>query len=698
MKLISTLFLALSMLAAAAPAAENANDLFQQALVKERTEGNLPEAIKLYQRIVDKYAGNHKVAAEALLQLAGCQSKLGDAQARKSLERLVRDFADQKDTVAEASRRLAAMSVGGKPQQPSTRLVWAGPKADGDSVSPDGRYLSYTDWDTGNLVLHDLVSDTDRVLTANGSMGPGSQAFADGSSVISRDGRQIVYAWYEDKTNRDEAWVADLSGDPHPRRLFDGAAYPYDWSPDGKWIVISAGDEHTVQVGLLAVQGGSPRVLKFWPTASGKIRSASFSPDGRYIVYTRGMADGSYRGYILSADGKSESALASESSATYSAMWSPDGLHIVWAAGPLGPSRSLWSIRVADGKPVGAPEQLKANFGYSFLTGFARDGSLFYGASFPESDIYLADLDPATGKVTSQPKRVNEHGLGHSNGRIAWLPDGKSLSFWSTREGRPALVVHTLATGEERELWEQPTGAGGPGYAGWFPDGSVMAWQRSAQSLVLRQLDSRTLETHATWTVPFVPSPGQTGFSRDLMTMFIAQRDESALCEGRICTYVMLARDLQTGKDRQICRFAAGAVGNLSRSVSPDGRDLAFTIQYQLQRLVMIAPTAGGSSREIYRDDYPYRLGSPLDWTQDGSHVLAFYSGPGREELWSFPVKGGPPEESALHLEVNATLNLNSAVSPDGTQFAFVGGGRKPEVWVMTGLFPDSKSAPSSKR
>src|ERR1039457_4329399 len=109
MKLISTLFLALSMLAAAAPAAENANDLFQQALVKERTEGNLPEAIKLYQRIVDKYAGNHKVAAEALLQLAGCQSKLGDAQARKSLERLVRDFADQKETVAEARLRLAAL-------------------------------------------------------------------------------------------------------------------------------------------------------------------------------------------------------------------------------------------------------------------------------------------------------------------------------------------------------------------------------------------------------------------------------------------------------------------------------------------------------------------------------------------------------------------------------------------------------------
>ena len=115
MKSISTLFLALSLVLstpAAAPAAENPNDLFQQALTKERTEGNLPEAIKLYQRIVDKYAANRKVAAEALLQLAGCQSKLGDAQARKSLERLVRDFGDQKETVAEASRRLGELGGG----------------------------------------------------------------------------------------------------------------------------------------------------------------------------------------------------------------------------------------------------------------------------------------------------------------------------------------------------------------------------------------------------------------------------------------------------------------------------------------------------------------------------------------------------------------------------------------------------------
>ena len=41
MRSISVLLMAILMLAAGAPAAENANDLFQKALLKERTEGNL---------------------------------------------------------------------------------------------------------------------------------------------------------------------------------------------------------------------------------------------------------------------------------------------------------------------------------------------------------------------------------------------------------------------------------------------------------------------------------------------------------------------------------------------------------------------------------------------------------------------------------------------------------------------------------
>jgi len=45
--------------------------------------------------------------------------------------------------------------------------VWTGPKVDVESthaISPDGRYLSFVDWDTGDLALHDLTSGVENLL------------------------------------------------------------------------------------------------------------------------------------------------------------------------------------------------------------------------------------------------------------------------------------------------------------------------------------------------------------------------------------------------------------------------------------------------------------------------------------------------------------------------------------------------------
>src|SRR5436189_276365 len=91
--------------------AQTGNDLFQQALVKERTEGNLPEAIKLYQSIVQKYGSDRKLVAKALFQIGQAYEKLGNAEARKAYERIAREFADQKEVAADAGRRLAALRI-----------------------------------------------------------------------------------------------------------------------------------------------------------------------------------------------------------------------------------------------------------------------------------------------------------------------------------------------------------------------------------------------------------------------------------------------------------------------------------------------------------------------------------------------------------------------------------------------------------
>ena len=59
------------------------------------------------------------------------------------------------------------------------------------SVSPDGRVISFTDWDTGDLALHDVTTGQNRRLTTNKK---DWDAYAIGSA-ISRDGRHIAYGW-----------------------------------------------------------------------------------------------------------------------------------------------------------------------------------------------------------------------------------------------------------------------------------------------------------------------------------------------------------------------------------------------------------------------------------------------------------------------------------------------------------------------
>ncbi len=675
-----------AMLVAGAQTRNEAERMLKAARNAELVDGNLNAAIKQYDAIIARYKKSDRaVTAGALVRKAECLQKQGDSEARKIYEQVVKDYADQKEAVAVARARLGG---GGPAGQQATRAVWTGPKVDGyeSSLSPDGRFVTFPDWDTGNLALHDLVTGADRLLTNTGALKSGRGAYAE-VSAISRDGQQVAYAWYDPKLSRYELWVVGVNGDPSPRRVFGNVDViylePRDWSPDGKCIAATlwGRDNKTAQIGLIGAQDGSLRLLK---SGTDIMDFGRISPDGRYLVYTRGTRDYS-QGYIISVEEKSEVPLVPGTSSAKSPVWTPDGTRIVFVSDRSG-SPGLWSVRVADGKPLGEPELLKADAS-AWTMGFARDGSLFYVVDLNLTDIYVAGLDPATGKLTSEPRRVNQRSIGNSWGRIAWLSDGKSLSFWN-RDPIGALVVHTLATREEREIWGGKSGRLGAGYAGWFPDGSIMRRENNGQSLVFSRVDSRTGEAQATWTVPGLPSgASQPVFSPDLMTMYFSQEDQRVPCEGAKCTYVMVARDLQTGRDRKI--FRINAIYPSGASISHDGRHMAFTSGGERGRLVLVAPTAGGPARELYRSDNLNLVSTA--WTQDGSHVLAFRRLPAGGEFWSFPTQGGSPEKSSLRMRPSEP----PAVSPDGTQIAFVGGNRTSEIWVMTGLFQDGKPAPA---
>jgi len=479
MKTISTavvaVALAVALLGSGAAPAQSGNELFQKALAKERSAGDLAEAIKLYQTVLQKHGQDRKLAAKALLQLGRCYERLGQADARKAYERLLREYAEQTDQVEDARAGLAALGRPADPSAVTLRQVWAGPGSDATgTISPDGRYLSFTDWETGDVAVRDMATGQNRRLTRKGSQNDSAEwAY---NSIVSPDGKRVAYGWY----NKDSYYDLRLVGldGSEPRVLLADKEWtwlqPFDWSPDGKEVLALISRKGLFRIVLVSAAQGSVRVLKEWPS-SRWTQKLSFSPDGRYIVCDPyGGANSNDDIFLLSVPGGEETPLIQHPADDWSPVWAPDGKKVVFASDRTG-RMDFWAIGVAGGKPQGVPELVKPAIGrFARLMGFTRQGSLYYAVESGMEDVYVAELDPATGKVLAQAAPVANRFAGTNMGP-SWSPDGQYLAYhsyrgplWFGAPGALTIVIKSVKTGEERDLSVKLRQYG---RVRWFPDG-----------------------------------------------------------------------------------------------------------------------------------------------------------------------------------------------------------------------------------
>jgi hypothetical protein len=79
----------------------------QKAIYTEETVGNVDEAIKLYQQVIDEAKSAKSAAAQAEYRLAQCLFKKNrTAEANAALEKLIADYPDEKELVAKARNQL----------------------------------------------------------------------------------------------------------------------------------------------------------------------------------------------------------------------------------------------------------------------------------------------------------------------------------------------------------------------------------------------------------------------------------------------------------------------------------------------------------------------------------------------------------------------------------------------------------------
>ncbi|MCX6616027.1 MAG: tetratricopeptide repeat protein, partial [Acidobacteria bacterium] len=391
--------------AATAQSQDRAEVALKAAIDKEVVDGDLKGAIEQYKKIVAQPGAGRATVATALLRMGQCHEKLGNAEARTAYQRLVRDFADQAEIVAQARMRLAALGGPGGGGALVTRRVLTDASGVGEVLTPDGKYIRDIDWKTGDVVQFEVASGQRSRITNRGPWGEGENWYE--YQLFSRDGKQIVYASY----TKEKEWalqlrIRNLDGSGLRTLYSEEGSYVrlFDWSPDGGSILAileRKPNNYTDELTLISTADGSVRVLRSIASAWYTLKRARFSPDGRFVAYSLVREGSPPHGdvFLMTADGRNEVVVAGHPAEDQLLGWTPDGRSLVFLSDRSG-TWDIWSVHITGGKQQGEPELLKKNFGWdSEVLGFAPDGSLYYKTYTALCRLYNAVVDLETGKV-----------------------------------------------------------------------------------------------------------------------------------------------------------------------------------------------------------------------------------------------------------------------------------------------------------
>jgi Tol biopolymer transport system component len=746
--------LAFAALANGAYLQQTAGELFEKALYVEEGQGDLQKAIGLYQDIVKRFPESRDVAAKALLHIGLCYEKLGKEEAQNAYRRIINEYADQPKIVADARARLASITI---PKMETGSASAAGESAgftlrriDAPEIgnthlarlSPDGKRLLYIH--VQEKEPHDSIRVLDLSTGQSITLAEGIQVGSFNIFEWSPDGQKVVF-----KQGRGELRLVSSEGGT-PEKFWtspdsETSVNPWDWSTDGSHILASLRNDSagTVRLVTLPVRGGEPRVI-----VSGAREefqdNAHFSPDGKYIAGTM-RKEKNTDIYVWAVDGSKEIRITDHPADDICPFWSPDGKHLIFES-----SRSktldLWAVLMNGPDPAGDPVRIRTNLGNNtVLSDMTPGGHLtmfVFSSGERPPDLFVLPVDPKTGEARGELRPFAKYPTQHSFPR--WSPDGNRLAYTS-RKGNIQLPNIYVSSGNKTEDLEIPTGNHFVGNVEWSRDGKYLIFpgldrDDSRVGIYRVSLDNFAIDSlflgdqygpgfqGGLVNLRWLPLAGQfmfekvvgvvgdagTHIERDIYTM---DKDGGNVCrvaekvdayywtwpspDGR---YIIC----RTEQDLNLVSLKDGTSTNLSKSPakeqlvtfawSPDGQKVVWS---DGRRLSMFAVVNGASRTLVEASENKTVRGTSWwtneSWSPDGTKITYVLEelpagDETRAELWIIEASGGSPRKIAIAPSSHPVLD-DVIWHPSG-EMVFVTGktragkGPKYEHWVMENFLP----------
>ncbi len=676
--------------------AQSANDLFQQALVMEHSEGNLKGANLLYERVVTT-SSDRALAAKALIRIGENYERQGMLQARNAYQRVIDDYSEQEDVAMIARNRLALLIAG--TQENESQQVASGilkrhvmniPDAMGE-VSPDGRFLSLVEWNSGNTGILDLETGELKLITYTGHWGE-SSSFGD-LLIWSQDAKQLTYYWYEEGLA--EVRVYDMESEQSSVLFpYNSTAMPSPatWSSDGKSLLaLNEQDNHvTDSIVIIDPDTGSSRLVKTLKE-NWHIFNMDLSPDDSQVVYEsfpsgqRYVSDAPISIAIVSTDGSGLHSLVDDGKRNYSPLWSATGDDVLYLSSD-GEGTELRAIGIENGEASGGSRLLFSDFeGAVKAEGVTDDGRYFYTQVVSQGSVYEQGIDFSTGETQNNLRVISSARYGQqSSGSVS--PSGAFLAFISDGD----LVVSHLESGDTR-VHELPftrfQGSDQPAVT-WSQDNQFVLVH--AQEAVLRG-DTVILSINVQ-DGSYVKLDGIGRFGAGRVNSFIG-KDYSD--DGKNVVFAsnshVVEMNLSTGTSRVVAEHPDVWMGGMS--LSPDGTTVAVTVRRRTDSgerhsSIELISMKDGAVNRLEESSTPQTYSSwvGITWTPDGKNLVFAENRPNEgQQLYVQSVTSG--ERHAIGEPVFGEDQYRGvSVHPNGKKLTFSKRRAQMELWVIEGI------------
>ena len=556
------------------------------------------------------------------------------------------------------------------------------------SISPDGKYLAFTDNAMRIRVKLLATGETQTIpqpksLDASSADWTIADWFPDSTRFIVNarpPGSLPLYAgaiWSLINSRRGSPapsiWIVSILGKTAQKLRDDADAFSV--SPDGASIAFgtNAGQLGDREIWLMDPRGQQARKLYEAPE-NAALAGFSWSRDGERAIYFKLSATS---GELVSRDlhgGPSVPLVQfSDWRNLTDFVWLPDG-RLIYARGEEPSNRycNFWELLIdpRSGKPIERPRQITNWSG--FCVGDASvtaDGKrLAFQRWAKQTTVNIADIEANGVRISSAGHLTQNE---YFNAAETWTPDSNALVYRSLRDGHMRLFQQSINSDTEEPLVMGAENVGGSAIS---PDGSWLFY-----------LDCGREGNCDLPTIPVMAVPIGGGTPHQVLTSNTYGRPRCAVAPSNLCVIaeqsedgkplIFTAFDALNGRGAEIARFETEPAAEYHWGLSADGTRIGI-LKFWDDRM-HIVPLNGEAPQEVIVKDGTRAAG--VFWAADGRGWFTQSKNQGSLVLLYVDLQGN------IHSlwELKGGAALYGLPSPDGRHLAIVATARNNNVWLM---------------